>query len=64
MVYLHSDEHDATDKFCKETLADSELLSYLVVNEMIVWGGNVKETEGFQGKIATLNVWIYQTFSC
>jgi len=49
-VYLHSDEHDATDKFCKETLADSELLSYLVVNEMIVWGGNVKETEGFQGK--------------
>ncbi|KAF9390242.1 hypothetical protein CPC16_005197 [Podila verticillata] len=48
VVYLHSDEHDATDKFCKETLADSELLSYLVVNEMIVWGGNVKETEGFQ----------------
>ncbi|KAG0028199.1 hypothetical protein BGZ82_008548 [Podila clonocystis] len=48
VVYLHSDEHDATDKYCKETLADSELLSYLVVNEMIIWGGNVKETEGFQ----------------
>ncbi|KAF9428052.1 hypothetical protein BGZ94_003498 [Podila epigama] len=48
VVYLHSDEHDATEKFCKETLSDSELLSYLTVNDMIVWGGNVKETEGFQ----------------
>ncbi|KAK3808191.1 MAG: hypothetical protein J3R72DRAFT_88331 [Linnemannia gamsii] len=48
VVYLHSDEHDATDKFCKETLADSELLNYLRTNEFLVWGGNVKETEGFQ----------------
>ncbi|KAG0319240.1 hypothetical protein BGZ97_002532 [Linnemannia gamsii] len=48
VVYLHSDEHDATDKFCKETLADSELLNYLRTNDFLVWGGNVKETEGFQ----------------
>ncbi|KAF9111699.1 hypothetical protein BGX27_004577 [Mortierella sp. AM989] len=48
VVYLHSDEHDATDSFCKETLADSSLLSYLRTNEFLVWGGNVKETEGFQ----------------
>ncbi|KAF9091803.1 hypothetical protein BGX29_010752 [Mortierella sp. GBA35] len=48
VVYLHSDEHDATDKFCKETLADNELLNYLRTNEFLVWGGNVKETEGFQ----------------
>jgi len=50
VVYLHSDEHDATEKFCKETLSDSDLLSYLRTNEFLVWGGNVKETEGFQGK--------------
>ncbi|KAF9350819.1 hypothetical protein BGX26_011037 [Mortierella sp. AD094] len=48
VVYLHSDEHDATDSFCKETLADTSLLSYLRTNEFLVWGGNVKETEGFQ----------------
>ncbi|KAG9062537.1 hypothetical protein KI688_005452 [Linnemannia hyalina] len=48
VVYLHSDEHDATDKFCRETLADSELLNYLRTNDFLVWGGNVKETEGFQ----------------
>ncbi|KAF9934714.1 hypothetical protein FBU30_000572 [Linnemannia zychae] len=48
VVYLHSDEHDATDKFCKETLTDIDLLNYLRVNDFIVWGGNVKETEGFQ----------------
>ncbi|KAF9175246.1 hypothetical protein BGX21_006533 [Mortierella sp. AD011] len=48
VVYLHSDEHDATESFCKETLADSSLLSYLRTNEFLVWGGNVKETEGFQ----------------
>ncbi|KAF8983625.1 hypothetical protein BGZ46_009887 [Entomortierella lignicola] len=48
IVYLHSDEHDATDSFCKETLADSSLLTYLRTNEFLVWGGNVKETEGFQ----------------
>lgn len=50
VVYLHSDEHDATDNFCRETLADSELLSYLRANEFLIWGGNVKEAEGFQGK--------------
>ncbi|KAF9951786.1 hypothetical protein BGZ72_006763 [Mortierella alpina] len=48
VVYLHSDEHDATDNFCRETLADSELLSYLRANDFLFWGGNVKETEGFQ----------------
>ncbi|KAG0013100.1 hypothetical protein BGZ80_011284 [Entomortierella chlamydospora] len=54
VVYLHSDEHDATESFCKETLADSSLLSYLRTNEFLVWGGNVKETEGFQGEIWSL----------
>ncbi|KAF9917500.1 hypothetical protein BX616_000806 [Lobosporangium transversale] len=48
VVYLHSDEHDATDAFCRETLANPELLSYLRSNDFLVWGGNVKETEGFQ----------------
>ncbi|KAF9988251.1 hypothetical protein BGZ75_009732 [Mortierella antarctica] len=48
VVYLHSDEHDATDNFCRETLADSELLSYLRTNDFLIWGGNVKEAEGFQ----------------
>ncbi|KAI1318779.1 hypothetical protein EDD11_005850 [Mortierella claussenii] len=48
VVYLHSDEHDATDAFCTRTLADSDLLSYLHNNEFVVWAGNVKETEGFQ----------------
>ncbi|KAF9431787.1 hypothetical protein BGZ76_011696 [Entomortierella beljakovae] len=48
VVYLHSDEHDATDSFCRETLSNSSLLSHLSTNEFLVWGGNVKEAEGFQ----------------
>ncbi|KAF9577652.1 hypothetical protein BGW38_007011 [Lunasporangiospora selenospora] len=48
LVYLHSDEHDATDAFCKETLSDSDLLSYLRSNDFLVWGGDVKESEGYQ----------------
>ncbi|KAG0246155.1 hypothetical protein BGX31_004120 [Mortierella sp. GBA43] len=48
VVYLHSDEHDETDQFCRNTLADNELLSYLRNNNILVWGGDVKEAEGFQ----------------
>ncbi|KAF9167682.1 hypothetical protein DFQ26_003646 [Actinomortierella ambigua] len=47
-VYLHSVEHDATDKFCRETLANNELNAYLRSNNYLVWGGNVEETEPFQ----------------
>ncbi|KAF9985089.1 hypothetical protein BGZ65_011761 [Modicella reniformis] len=58
VVYLHSDEHDATDSFCRDTLTDSELLSYLRTNDILVWGGDVKETEGFQGSSSTKMVLI------
>ncbi|KAF9973260.1 hypothetical protein BGZ73_003486 [Actinomortierella ambigua] len=47
-VYLHSVEHDATDKFCRETLTNSELVGYLRSNDYLVWGGNVAEVEAFQ----------------
>jgi hypothetical protein len=33
-----------------DTLTSEELITYLRENNITTWGGNVKETEGYQGK--------------
>ncbi|KAI8972697.1 thioredoxin-like protein [Pilobolus umbonatus] len=48
IVILQSDEHDDTDHFCRHTLTSPELLEFLHNNEVIIWGGNVRNTEAFQ----------------
>ncbi|KAI7876546.1 hypothetical protein K492DRAFT_135209, partial [Lichtheimia hyalospora FSU 10163] len=48
LVVLQSDEHDDTDAFCRQTLTSTELIDYLQQKNVLVWGGNVRESEAFQ----------------
>ncbi|RUS30754.1 thioredoxin-like protein [Jimgerdemannia flammicorona] len=48
VVVLQSDEHDETEAFCRDTLSSPTLNSYLRDNDILVWAGNVRETEAFQ----------------
>ncbi|KAL0072882.1 hypothetical protein J3Q64DRAFT_1823780 [Phycomyces blakesleeanus] len=44
-VILQCDDHDATPKFCSEILSSDELSTFLNNNNILVWGGNVRNTE-------------------
>ncbi|KAK9464374.1 hypothetical protein V1512DRAFT_278468 [Lipomyces arxii] len=48
IVLLQSDEHDDTPKFNKEVLADPDVVNFIKEYNIIIWGGNVKESEGYQ----------------
>ncbi|CAO3632758.1 unnamed protein product [Cunninghamella blakesleeana] len=48
LVILQSDEHDNTDAFCKDTLTNPELIQFLQSKNVLVWGGNVGQIEGYQ----------------
>ncbi|KAI9489078.1 hypothetical protein BDB00DRAFT_845121 [Zychaea mexicana] len=48
LVVLQSDEHDDTEQFCRETMTSEELVNYLREKNVLVWGGNVRESEAFQ----------------
>lgn len=54
VILLQSDEHDDTSKFNKEVLSTPEVVEFLKQNEIIVWGGNVRESEAYQGEIQTI----------
>ncbi|RCH83932.1 hypothetical protein CU098_001470, partial [Rhizopus stolonifer] len=45
LVILQSDEHDDTDL---QTLASKEMIDYIAKKNILVWAGNVKETESHQ----------------
>jgi hypothetical protein len=49
VVYLHSEQHDDTDEFCKNMLCASEFRRVLADHRVLVWGGNIKEEEAFKG---------------
>ncbi|EIE81566.1 hypothetical protein RO3G_06271 [Rhizopus delemar RA 99-880] len=48
MVILQSEEHDDNDAFCRNILTSLELIEFLRLYQVIVWGGNVRRTEAFQ----------------
>jgi FAS-associated factor 2 len=50
LVVLQSDEHDDTDHFCQNTLTNQDLMSFIRSKNIIVWGGNVGQTEAYQGR--------------
>lgn len=52
LVFLISEEHDATDNFCRSTISSPELVSFLEENDVLAWAGNVKYTEGYQVSLA------------
>ena len=49
LVVLVSEEHDDTPPFCREALCDERLSEWLRGNEVVVWGGNVADSEAHTG---------------
>jgi len=45
LVYLHSEDHEDTDRFCRQVLSNQDLRLYISQN-CIVWGCSVKLAEG------------------
>ncbi|KAI8913963.1 hypothetical protein DFJ77DRAFT_55584 [Powellomyces hirtus] len=48
VAYLHSAEHDDTDAFCRRTLCAPELAPELTRRNVLLWGGDIRNTEAFQ----------------
>ncbi|XP_024384092.1 plant UBX domain-containing protein 10 isoform X1 [Physcomitrium patens] len=46
-VYLHSPEHANTPLFCERTLCSEPVVQFVNEN-FVAWGGDVRESEGFQ----------------
>nr|CAG4641103.1 EOG090X0B12 [Eulimnadia texana] len=47
LVYLHCGDHQDTDRFCRETLSNDEVIQYLGEN-FVVWACSVKTPEGYR----------------
>lgn len=50
LVILQSDDHDDTQEFSRETLASSQVIDFIKDKNILVWGGNVRESEAHKGK--------------
>ena len=48
-VVLLSDEHDDTPEFRRNVLTNPELVRVLTENEFIVWAGEIRQHEAYQG---------------
>ncbi|VDD76379.1 unnamed protein product [Mesocestoides corti] len=49
IIYLHGDSHEDTDSFCRQTLLDPILLSFLDNPEQVIfWACNVNSPEGYR----------------
>jgi len=47
LVYLHSEDHQDTDRFCTEVMANQEVVTYLS-ESMLVWACSVRRPEGYR----------------
>jgi hypothetical protein len=50
LVYLHSEGNDDTDVFCKQTLIADTFVQFIAEKNILIWGGNVRESEAFKGR--------------
>ena len=48
-VILTCEEHDDVPPFRRDVLTDPELVRVLTENDIIVWGGDVRDRDGYQG---------------
>ncbi|KAJ3301647.1 hypothetical protein HDV03_000526 [Kappamyces sp. JEL0829] len=48
LVVLQSDLHDETRSMAQGTLTNDSFLSYLTEKNILVWGGNIRESEAFK----------------
>jgi len=47
LVYLHSGDHEDTDRFCTETLGNTQVINYIREN-MLFWSCSVECSEGYR----------------
>ncbi|XP_063244113.1 FAS-associated factor 2 [Bacillus rossius redtenbacheri] len=47
LVYLHCDDHQDTDKFCRVTLTSTDVIEYINTN-MLFWACSVTTPEGYR----------------
>ncbi|XP_049814311.1 FAS-associated factor 2 [Schistocerca nitens] len=47
LIYLHCEDHQDTDNFCRNTLSDMEVVTYINTN-MLFWGCSVTTPEGYR----------------
>ncbi|KIM24884.1 hypothetical protein M408DRAFT_331551 [Serendipita vermifera MAFF 305830] len=50
-VILTSEEHDDVPAFRRDVLTDPEFVRVLTDNQMLVWGGDVRERDGYQAAL-------------
>lgn len=48
MLVLQSEEHDDTHVFNKETLGNPEVVAWIRDKNIVLWGGSVSDSEGYQ----------------
>lgn len=53
---LTSEEHDDVPAFRRDVLTNPEFVKTLTENQIIVWGGDVRERDGYQGIYCLLSV--------
>jgi len=48
LVYLHCEEHQDTNRFCREVLSNSQVVGQIETSNIIFWGCSVDRAEGFR----------------
>ena len=48
LVYLHSEDHQDTDNFCRNVLSSEAVKGELETSNIILWGCSVSKTEGYK----------------
>jgi FAS-associated factor 2 len=56
-VVITSEEHDDVPEFRRNVLTDPEFVKTITDNHIIVWGGDVRDRDGYQGKLIHLLFW-------
>lgn len=51
VVYLHSKDHQDTDRFCRQTLSNPDVINYINEN-CIMWACSVDTKEGYQASLS------------
>lgn len=51
LVILQSDDHDDTAAFNKDTLTSDRLKEFIKEKNILVWAGNVHESEAHKGEL-------------
>lgn len=55
VVILTCGDHEDDEEFKRAVLADPELVACLRENEVVCWGADVREREGYQGEFSFLS---------